>query len=402
MIKNTTVFRLIISNVLKKSWTLAVFMFFNIFIWKEIWDFQSLILFNLTYAVIHTIFFVWLSGVIKNGFRRELLFISLFLFALIFWLLSFLHQYVLQNLLLIGSILWMANGMYWVTFNNNYFDLTAYNNRWYYSGVRASLNTIWKIITPALIWAVISINYQNLWYQMAFSIWAIMFIAAAFIWNVEIPERKKREYKFFKSAKKILGNKKIFFTYFFYALTGFAFSNILLETLLPFLMYIEVQEEYKLWALVGIFSLLSVIVSYAVGKYISYKYYKHLILFTGWAYVITMVCMILFPQFVILLTAILTFLFVLYSVPVRVIIQNVFHEVKWYQKIVSENTAIQEMFIMWGRIMALVCLYFLWTYDSSNLKYIFICMIIWIATATIYFAWVDISIEPKHKKEAKK
>lgn len=400
MKKNINIYRLIISNVLKKSWTAAIFMFFNIFIWKELGDFQTLIMFNIVYMVVHTIFFVWLSGVIKNWLRRELLFSSLFMFALMFWLLAFFNNYVLENLYIVGSLLWLANGMYWVTFNNNYFDLTAYNNRWYYSWIRGSLNTIWKIITPAIIWVVISWNYQWLWYEWAFMIGAIMFIVSAFVWNVKIPERKHRKYKFFSSSKKILWNRKILFTYIFYAIIGFAFSNILLDTLLPFLMYIQVEEEYKLWFLVGIFSFLSVIVSYLVGKYISYNYYRHLILFTGISYAITMWAMIYFPEYVIAFTAILTFLFVLYSVPVRVIIQNVFHEVKGYEKIVSENTAIQELYVMTWRIGALFALYFIWNFDATSLQYIFVIMIILILSASLYFSSVDISIEPKHKKKA--
>jgi hypothetical protein len=56
--------------------------------------------------------------------------------------------------------------------------------------------------------------------------------------------------------------------------------------------------------------------------------------------------MIYFPEYIIVFTAILTFLFVLYAVPIRVIIQNIFHEVKGYEKIVSENTALQELFVM--------------------------------------------------------
>lgn len=231
-------------------------------------------------------------------------------------------------------------------------------------------------------------------------IWAIMFIISAFVWNVEIPEKKNREYKFFKSAKKILSNKKIFFTYLFYGIIWFAFSNILLDTLLPFLMYIQVEEEYKLWFLVGIFSFLSVIVSYLVGKYISYNYYRHLILFTGISYAITMWAMIYFPEYVIAFTAILIFLFVLYSVPVRVIIQNVFHEIKGYEKIVSENTAIQELYVMTWRIGALFALYFIWNFDATSLQYIFVIMIILILSASLYFSSVDISIEPKHKKKA--
>ncbi len=349
----------------------------------------------------HTISFVGLSGVIKNWLRRELLFISLFLFSIIFSLLAFFNSYVLDNLYIIWSLLGLANGMYWVTFNNNYFDLTNYHNRGYYSGMRGSFNTFWQIITPAIIWLIISWNYEWLWYESAFMIWAVMFIISTFIWNVAIPKREHRRYRFFSSSKKILSNKKILFTYLSHAVIWFAFSNILLETLLPFLMYIQVEEEYKLWLIVGLFSLWSVVISYLIWKYISYRYYKHLILFTWISYSITMWAMIYFPEYIIVFTAILTFLFVLYAVPIRVIIQNIFHEVKGYEKIVSENTALQELFVMSWRIWALISLYFIGSFEPSSLKYIFITMIILILSATLYFSHIDISIEPKHKKEAK-
>ena len=63
-----------------------------------------------------------------------------------------------------------------------------------------------------------------------------------------------------------------------------------------------------------------------------------------------MILILLYPAYIVLFTAILTLLFVIYVVPVRVVIQNVFHDVKGHNKIVSENTAIQEICVMSGRI----------------------------------------------------
>jgi hypothetical protein len=57
--------------------------------------------------------------------------------------------------------------------------------------------------------------------------------------------------------------------------------------------------------------------------------------------------------------------------------------------------------VMTWRILALVSLYFIGTFEASSLKYLFITMIILILSATLYFSSVDISIEPKHKKKLK-
>lgn len=399
MKKDNRVVRLIVSNVMKKAWTASLFMFFNIFIWKELADLQVLILFNLCYAIVHTFSFLYFSKIVKNWYRREILFTSLLIFSIVFAIVSFLHEYILDYVYLMGSILWIANGMYWVTFNNNYFDLTTYHTRWYYSWLRSSLNAVWKIITPAVMWLIISLDYLGYWYQTTFFIWTIIFALGAFIGNVELPVQKHREYKFKKSAKKILSHKKIFLTYFFSILVAFAFSNILLDTLMPLLMYIKVVEEYKLGFIISLFWILSVILSYFIWKYVSYKYYKHLILITWFGYVITMIFILLFPVYIVLFTAILTLLFVIYVVPVRVVIQNVFHDVKWHNKIVSENTAIQEICVMSWRIWALASIYFLPGLDPINLHILFMVMIVMIAISSIYFASVDITNKPKHKKD---
>jgi hypothetical protein len=170
---------------------------------------------------------------------------------------------------------------------------------------------------------------------------------------------------------------------------------------MPLLMYIKVEEEYKLWFLISLFWVLSVILSYLIWKFVSYRYYKHLIFFTGLWYVATMVLILLYPSYIVLFTAILTLLFVVYAVPVRVVIQNVFHDVKWHNKIVSENTAVQEIFVMTWRILALASMYFLPSLDSVNLQILFIVMIVLMIISSIYFASVDITIKPTHKKEAK-
>jgi hypothetical protein len=184
MKKDNRVYRLIVSNVLKKAWTASLFMFFNIFIWKELGDLQMLILFNLCYAVIHTFSFLFFSRIVKNWYRKEILFTSFFIFSTVFAIVSFFHQYVLEYVYLMWSILWIANGMYWVTFNNNYFDLTTYHTRWYYSGIRSSLNAVWKIATPAAMWLIISLDYLGYWYQTTFFIWTIIFALWVFIGNV--------------------------------------------------------------------------------------------------------------------------------------------------------------------------------------------------------------------------
>ncbi len=56
--------------------------------------------------------------------------------------------------------------------------------------------------------------------------------------------------------------------------------------------------------------------------------------------------MILTPHWVPLYSAILSFLFVLFTVPMITIVKNIIHMVKGYKKIIVENTALQEIHIM--------------------------------------------------------
>lgn len=71
-----------------------------------------------------------------------------------------------------------------------------------------------------------------------------MFFLSAFFGNVEVEKKSYISYKFFETFGNVIKNKKILFAYICYGLTGFAFSNILLETLLPMIIYTQVQVEY--------------------------------------------------------------------------------------------------------------------------------------------------------------
>lgn len=402
MKKDPRMLRLIIANTLKKSWTVTMFIFFNIFIWKELQDFQLMIGFNFAYAFIHTIFFLIMSRVLKNGYRWIGLVISMVFSAAIFGLIAFQKEFILDNVLLIWGLLWVVNAIYRVIFNNNNFELTTYYNRWYYAGVRWSINTMGSLITPMLIWAIISLNIWGYWYEAAFLIGALMFLVAGFIWNIPLEYKYHRPYRFFHSVKKIIAHKDILIVNIFYMIWAFAFSNILLETLLPFLMYIQVEEEYKLWFLVSLFSGLNIIVSFLIWKYMQYTSYRQLLLWVWILYSIMMILIILLPQYIVLFTAVLGFLFIVYSTPVRVIMSNMFHKVKWYKKIVSEQMAFQEIFVMSGRMWALSALYFIWDFSQSSFTILFVFMIFCILATTYYFSTIDISHKPHHKKNEKK
>ena len=396
MQKNPQVLKLVISNALKKSWTTAFFIFLNIFVWKNLQDFQVLIVFNLCYMVFHLLWFIWLSKIAKNYFRREILYVGLFIFASVFLLMSIFPQDILEYIYIVWSILWFTNAMYWVTFNTNYFEMTSYENRWYYSWLRASFWTIWWIITPVIIWWIISINYEELWYQIAFLLGAIMFFFSAFFGNIEVEKKSYISYKFFETFWNVIKNKKILFAYICYGLTGFAFSNILLETLLPMIIYTQVQVEYLVGWLVSIFSILSVFATYIIWKYVSYKNYKYCIVLSWLGYIICMISMLIWPEYIYIFFAILSFLFMIYSVPMRTIMLNLAHELPDYKYHVSENQMIVEMFIMAGRIGALVMLYFFWDLDAGVFEIVFYAMIIALFIASLYY-W---NIWEKKKKIA--
>ncbi len=368
--------RLIVSNTMFRAAKVALFLFLNILIWKESNDMQMMFMFNIVLWISHTFFFALFGILVKNGYRRIWLIVWPLWASIAFLFLLLFRENLLNYIYYIWLLLGVTSWMYWVTFNNNTFDITTFYNRGNYEWTKKSLWLIFNMIIPIVIWWLISLDIFWLWYEMSFWVGMILFLLAFIIWNVSIEVPNKGKYKFTKSIKIFLSDKEIFKFLIIYLLLWFTFNTVLLDFLLPLIIYTQVLEEYKLWFILSFLSLVWALGSILYWKLVSFKNYW-MTMKIGWVlYAILMIAILIFPSFSTLFTALLKFVFVFFSIAVSVTWQNIIHKIKDYEKIKTEYMVIREIFLMTWRTLVYISLFFIWSVNVNKLNYLFYAMMI--------------------------
>lgn len=389
-IKKNKQIRLIISTSLFRSAKTTLYLFLNILIWKQSQDIQTLFLFNLVFSLTHTLLFVTFWRLLKNSYRKLWLAIWTIGSAFLFLLLFLFKENVIDYVYLFASLLWFVSWIYRVTFWINMFDITNYHNRWKFEWIKRSLEITLKIIIPIIVWTIISFNLFWIGYEMWFLFGAVLFVISYFIWNIKIDIPLKWKFNLIKASKQFFKNKNILTFLVSYLFIWFTFNTILLDFVLPLLVFEQVGEEYKLWILVSLFSVIWAIWAYIYWRFMSYKNYWKTIVICWFLYGLSLIFLLFFPLYITLVTAFLTFLYVFFNISVKVIWLNVLHELENYKEIKSEYLIVREIFLMSGRTLVYVSLFFIWTIEVNKLNYLFYLMIFIVIIVSINLSKVKI------------
>ena len=382
--------RLIISTALFRSAKTALYLFLNILIWKESNDIRTLFIFNLVLSITHTIFFVTFWRLLKNWYRKLWLWIGTIGSSLIFLALFLFKENLIDYIYLFSVSLWIVSGIYRVTFWINMFDITTFKNRWNFEWIKRSIEIILKIIIPIIVWGLISLDLLWLGYEMWFLFWAILFIFSYIIWNIEIDIEWKWKFNLINAWKKFFKNKDIFTFLVSYLFIGLTFNTILLDFILPLLVFDQVQVEYKMWIIISIFSIISALWAYLYWKFISYKDYWKTIIISWILYWLSLITLLFFPRFVPFITAFLAFLYVFYNISIKIIGLNVLHKLENYKEVKSEYLIIREIFLMTWRTLVYVFLIFIWSIWVDDLEYLFYLMIIIVFIVSIILSKIKL------------
>ena len=270
------------------------------------------------------------------------------------------------------------------------FDITNYHNRWKFEWIKKSLEITLKIIIPIIVWTIISFNLFWIGYEMWFLFGAVLFVISYFIWNIKIDIPLKWKFNLIKASKQFFKNKNILTFLVSYLFIWFTFNTILLDFVLPLLVFEQVGEEYKLWILVSLFSVIWAIWAYIYWRFMSYKNYWKTIVICWFLYGLSLIFLLFFPLYITLVTAFLTFLYVFFNISVKVIWLNVLHELENYKEIKSEYLIVREIFLMSGRTLVYVSLFFIWTIEVNKLNYLFYLMIFIVIIVSINLSKVKI------------
>lgn len=384
--------KLLISNILFRSATLVSQIFLNIFLFKNTNDISLVALFNIVLMSTQLSSFTFFARIVKFGHRNITHIVSLVWLSLVYLSLVILWKNIVDYYLLLAIGIGFFSWMYWIGYNNNEFDLTNKGNRWNFQWLKKSLKTFTAIIIPSLVGTIIGLNYMWYGYEIAFGIGMILFLLSGVIGIIQVEYATDTKYSMKNALQKVTANKDLVKVAWNFSLLGFSLSNPLIETILPLLLFSYWITEMNLWFFVSFFALLTVIVSYAFGKFVHYKNYRKTYIFSWAFYIISVFILLFFPTYwyVVLFASILNLLFTFMDIPQSVYSANVFHDVEWYEEIKPEYMVIREVPLMFWRILSFACIYFIWSFDVLWIQILFWIMAWMIFISTFLFSSVKL------------
>jgi len=381
--------RLLVSNIFYRAWNTTRRIFLNIYIFKFIGSLQILALFSISMLSFHLISFYISSVLVKKWYRNSLSIFSLLwmasAFALFAYDISIIGEYYFPLSIFMGWCSWM----YWCVNSNNQFDLTTPKNRGNFEWWKKTLRTINALLTPVLIWYMISSNFWGDGYSFAFLLGAIFFLLSASLSFVDVSHLWKSTWSF--SVKnlftQIKWNKNILSIMCIVFLAWYALSTNIIEILAPLVLTDIWLNELWIWVFISGVSLISIIASYVFGKFISYHYYKHAFIWAGCIYLALITVVFIFPTqlYFSIFTWFLALLYVFIDLPLKVFTSNYLHEIPDYKHLKSEYIFFREIASNLSRIFVFIPIFFMTSLEVQSLYFLFITMAFSVFISMILF-----------------
>lgn len=154
--------------------------FVNIYLWKQSSDFKDLGLYNLSIVVMQPITFIIAGRWAKKMDRVLVLRIGVIFLAFFYLTVLMTGTNATKYLLLLGSLLGIGYGFYWLAFNVLTFEITEPETRDFFNGFLGTLSSFGGMIGPFLSGIIISRMENFTGYSVVFGVSLTLFAIAVF------------------------------------------------------------------------------------------------------------------------------------------------------------------------------------------------------------------------------
>lgn len=155
--------------------------FVNIYLWKQSGEFSDLALYNLSIVVLQPLTFILAGRWAKKIDRVIVLRIGVIFLALFYLTVLFIGTNASKFLLLLGALLGVGYGFYWLAFNVLTFEITEPENRDFFNGFLGILTSVGGMIGPIAAGFIISRMEKFTGYSVIFGISLTLFSIAVFL-----------------------------------------------------------------------------------------------------------------------------------------------------------------------------------------------------------------------------
>ena len=253
--------------------------FVNIYLWKQTGEFSDLALYNLSIVILQPLTFILAGRWAKKVDRVKVLRIGVIFLAIFYLTVLITGKHASTYLLLLGSLLGIGYGFYWLAYNVLTFEITEPETRDFFNGFLGILSSTGGMIGPIAAGIIITRFEKFTGYFIVFGISLSLFALAVFFSFSLKPRPANGKYCF----KRILEERKqnenwrlITNAHFFQGLREGTFLFVI-----SVLVYISTGSELALGTFGLINSGISFIAYFAASRLIKKNKRKKAILVGG-------------------------------------------------------------------------------------------------------------------------
>ncbi|RDW21919.1 MFS transporter [Oceanobacillus chungangensis] len=348
---------LLLLLVIGGLYALGIFLsntFVNIYIWKQSGDYITIALYNLATYIFQAMTFIVAGRFAKRVDRIIVLRLGVIFLALFFLSVLLIGNHASTYNFLLGSLLGIGYGFYWLAFNVLTFEITEPDTRDFFNGFLGILQSFGGMIGPLLAGIIISNMNANVGYTTIFTISLILFICSVAISFLLKRRSAEGSYQFFQVLKERKNNKnwkRILHAHFLQGLREGVFAFVI-----SIWVFVLTQSEFAL----GIFNLflsgISIVLYFFATKYIKPAARKKAVLIGSILLSISSF-IFLFPIDFIFLIVYAVFIGIAYpiiNVPYVSLTYDVIGHARNAKELRIEYIVVRELFLNVGRIISIV------------------------------------------------
>ncbi|TRM12716.1 MFS transporter [Lentibacillus cibarius] len=172
---------LILLLVIGGLYSLSIFLsntFVNVYLWRQAGDYSTIAFYNLGIYLFQPITFILAGKIAKKVDRVIVLRLGVICLSLFFLSVLFIAENAATYNFLLGSVLGIGFGFYWLAFNVLTFEITEPESRDFFNGFLGVLQSFAGMIGPILAGTIIAKMEETIGYTVIFTVSFCLFIAA--------------------------------------------------------------------------------------------------------------------------------------------------------------------------------------------------------------------------------
>jgi len=162
-------------------YSLGIFLsntFVNVYLWRQSGDYMTLAVYNLAIVIFQPLTFILAGKLAKKIDRIIVMRLGVIFLSIFFLTVLIMNDAAATYNFILGSLLGIGYGFFWLAFNVLTFEITEPDTRDFFNGFLGVLQSFGGMIGPLLAGTIIAKMTEGAGYQIIFTVSFILFILA--------------------------------------------------------------------------------------------------------------------------------------------------------------------------------------------------------------------------------